>query len=182
MYVSACAMLSVLFSDARPMLVGTSFVHYFLYAGVIADRENVSIVRFKRNAKFFTALSFAQLLGCYLYLFQSDLMSLSLIGIGFGLATWATALGINRSYFAAELGHFPPHRLNPLTYRLLPHAMIMGALFGLVGIHLLKPFREHLSWLVPTHIAFYVMVLTQKILSSGGTRQAQVGELWKYHH
>jgi hypothetical protein len=176
LYVSACAMLSVLFSDARPMLVGTSFVHYFLYAGVMADRENVSIVRFKRNAMFFTALSFAQLLGCYLYFFQADLMSLGLIGIGFGLATWATALGINRSYFGAELGHLPPHRVHPLTYRLLPYPMIVGALFGLVGIHLLKPFREHLSWFVPAHIALYVVVLTQNILSSGGTRQTQVDE------
>jgi hypothetical protein len=176
LYVSACAMLSVLFSDARPMLVGTSFVHYFLYAGVMADGENVSIVRFKRNAMFFTALSFAQLLGCCLYFFQSDLMSLSLIGIAFGLATWATALGINRSYFGAELGHFPPHRVNPLPYRLLTHPMIVGALFGLVGIYLLKPSREHLSWLVPTHIALCVVVLTQTILSSSGTRQTQVGE------
>ncbi len=176
LYVSACAMLSVLFSDARPMLVGTSFVHYFLYAGVMADRENVSIVRFKRNAMFFTALSFAQLLGCYVYLFQSDLMSLSLIGIGFGLATWATALGINQSYFGAALGRFSTHRVNPIPYRLLPHPMIVGALFCLVGIHLLKPIREHLSWLVPTHIALFVVVLTQKIISSGGTRQTQVGE------
>jgi len=176
LYVSACAMLSVLFSDARPMLVGTSFVHYFLYAGVMADRENVSNVRFKRNAMFFTALSFAQLLGCYLYFFQSDLMSLSLIGIGFGLATWATALGINQSYFGAALGRFSTHRVNPIPYRLLPHPMIVGALFCLVGIHLLKPIREHLSWLVPTHIALFVVVLTQKIISSGGTRQTQVGE------
>ncbi len=183
LYVSACAMLSVLFSDARPMLVGTSFVHYFLYAGVMADRKNVSIVRFKRNAMFFTALSYAQLLGCYLYSFQSDLISLSWIGIGFGLATWATALGINRSYFGPELGHFPLHRVNPIPYSLLPHPMLVGALFGLVGIHQLKPFREHLSWLVPTHIALYVVVLTQKILSSGGTRQTQqVGEQFGQHH
>ncbi len=125
---------------------------------------------------FFTALSVAQLLGCYLYFSQSDLMSLSLIGTGLGLATWATAHGINRPYFGAELGHFPPHGVNPLPDRLLPHPMIVGALFGLVGIHLLEPFRDHLSWLVPTHIALCVVVLTQTILSSSGTRQTQVGE------
>ena len=40
--------------------------------------------------------------------------------------------------------------------------MIVGALFGLVGIQVFKPLRDYLSWLVPTHIALCIVVLTLK--------------------
>ncbi len=163
LYVLLLGLVSLLMQDGRLFLAGTSFVHYLLYLGVGADRELVSFGRFKRNAMFFKALALGQLAGWYLYFCQFSPLSLLLIVAGFGLSAWATAvLGINRTYYGAELGYCSPETQRALPYGWIPHPMILGSIVGLLGIQALTPLRQQIPWLVPLHIAAYLCVLAQE--------------------
>src|SRR5262249_51522230 len=151
---------------------GISFVHYLLYLAVLHERERVAFPTFLRDAILFKALSFATLAWCYLSVFRADAMSLALIGAGFGLATLAMrALGIERSYFGAELGVLPPERISRFPYGVIPHPMIVGAVIGLLGVQALPEMRASQPWLVPTHIAFYTLVLAHELAVRDRTPQ-----------
>ncbi len=175
-FVVGLALLSALLGNMVWFLAGTSFVHYLIYIGVYAHHRNVSFGRFIRNAIFFKTLATAQLAGWYLYFFQWDLVSLALIGLGFGLATWSfRVLGLERTYFGVELGRCPPKMINQFPYGVIPHPMILGSSIALLGFHKLEPFREQWPWLVPAHLAFYAIHLLQEIRGSQSALETEAG-------
>ena len=166
LYVALLALISFVMGDLRMLLAGTSFIHYLLYIGALADPQNVSFGKFKRNAVFFKTLALAQLAGWWLYLggYQSPL-SIVCITAGYGLATWASVvLGLNRTYYGEELGKCEPKRIHQAPYGVIPHPMILGAAVGLSGFHLASPFRESIPWVIPIHLAFYAIVIVQEML------------------
>ena len=69
---------------------------------------------------------------------------------------------MDRTYFAAELGLCEPLRLRRFPYSLLPHPMIAGNLIALSGFYILPELRAAAPYLVPMHIAMYLLQLLQE--------------------
>lgn len=148
---------------APVFLYGSSFIHYLLYMAVYYTREGVAFGTFKRRAMFWKALAAAQLVYIYLSAGRFDPLSLTLVAVGLALsAAAARVLGIERTYFAAELGLCAPVALRRFPYNVIRHPMIVGNIIALAGFYAHPEFRAAAPYLVPLHIAFYVMHLLQE--------------------
>ncbi|WP_086001300.1 methyltransferase [Plesiocystis pacifica] len=173
-YIAALGIASAASQSMLPLLIGASFVHYLLYIAVFHLRESISFGEFKRDALLFRTVAHAMLLGLYVSTIAShgiNWLSLGLILGGYGLASAATyALGLDQTYFGVELGQVQPRRVTSFPYNVVPHPMIVGTLVALVGYYVHGPMRELAPWLVPMHIAFYLVHLGQEMLD---TRRAE---------
>ncbi len=144
-------------------LYGSSFVHYLLYFAVYYTREDVAFYTFQRRAMFFKALALAQLVFIYVSFGRIDPLSIGLIVTGVALSgAAARVLGLERSYFAAELGRCEPLTLRRFPYNLLNHPMIVGNVIALLGFFALPELRATVPYLVPMHIGFYLLQLMQE--------------------
>lgn len=163
-YVALCALVAWAVGDYQVLVVLTSFVHYFMYIGTyhaaLLDLR-VSFGQFKRDVVFFKGVAYAHL--AWLYATNFDLahapFSLALVVCGYGLAgAAAAALGLDQTYFGAELGEVKPRFVTAFPYGKwgVPHPMIIGALVGLSGLACMPGLWNAMPWLVPTHMAFYL--------------------------
>jgi len=145
-------------------ITATSFIHYCKYIATYYYRD-VAFGTFKRDAMFFKLISVSQLAYHYLANFQFDIISLALIFGGYGIATAATfAIGIDRTYFGAELGLMPVKWVNKFPYTHVPHPMILGACAGLLGIMKMEGIRNALPfYILPLHMCFYLAHCAQEI-------------------
>jgi len=136
----------------------TSFVHYTHYIGTYYYRKNINYGCFKRTVVYFKALAVIQLVYIYLTNFEFSLVSLALIASGVGLASAAAAaIGVDRTYFGAELGYYEPKWITAFPYNTgIPHPMIVGAVMWLSGFGMQSVFREQYPFLIPTHVACYL--------------------------
>jgi len=174
LYVIALAVVSAAVGSAVPFVAGVSFVHYLTYIATFSDRTNVSYGHFLRNVVFFKTVSMGTLAVLYLQAGVADPISLTLVALGFGLsALSARALGMQGTYFGVELGRLQPRTITAFPYGTIPHPMILGAIVGLLGVHALAPFREAWPWLVPTHIALYLVHMLQEHLDDRGAHEGR---------
>ena len=103
-------------------LLSTSFVHYIRYIQTYYLRGDIDYGSFKRDVFLFKCLSIGQIIGHYLFpyepfSFKFDPISLGMIAIGYGISMKATvALGVDRTYFGAELGKCEPKWINEFPY------------------------------------------------------------------
>lgn len=172
-YVLLLALISVLVSNYYVFLYGTSFIHYLMYIAQYNYRKNVSFGEFKRNVFFFKVISLVQLFGIYFYLQDFQILPISLIVIGYTLAASAThTIGIDRTYFGAELGVCEPQIINKFPYSIVPHPMILGAIIALTGFLLTTSVQNFAPLLVPIHIGLYILHLIQEITFSRITSKA----------
>lgn len=148
---------------APVFLYGSSFIHYLLYMAVYHSREDIAFLTFQRRAMFYKGLAAAQLVYLYLQAGRFDPLSLSLIALGLGLSgAAARVLGLERTYFGAELGLCEPLRLNRFPYGFIRHPMIVGNIIALAGFYALPEMRAAAPWLVPLHIMLYLLHLLQE--------------------
>ena len=145
----------------------TSFVHYFRYISTFYFREGIDFGSFKRDVLLFKVISISQL--CYLYLFppsgsfELDWVSVALIISGYLVSMMATrALGIDRTYFAAELGLVEPKWITDFPYGYIPHPMILSQVWALAGFHKAAHFRAVAPYAVPVHITLYLLHMFQE--------------------
>jgi protein-S-isoprenylcysteine O-methyltransferase Ste14 len=161
-YLALLALADRAFS-APVFLYGSSFIHYLLYMAVYYTREDVAFTTFKRRAMFWKGLAGAQLVYLYLRNPSFEPLSLSLIVLGIALSgAAARVLGMERTYFAAELGRCAPLTLRRFPYNLIRHPMIVGNIIALLGFYALPGLRAAAPYLVPMHIAFYLLHLLQE--------------------
>jgi hypothetical protein len=99
----------------------TSFIHYFRYITTFYIRKNIDFGSFKRDVLLFKSLALLQLF--YLYLFPTsssfsfDPLSVFMIASGYAVSVMATnAIGIDRTYFGAELGLVEPKWIDQFPY------------------------------------------------------------------
>lgn len=165
-YVAVLALLNLVLGTPLPLLVGASFVHYLIYIATFRQRTEIAYGTFVRDAVFFKSVSMAQLAFWYLYGFEGNVLSLLLVVGGFGLSAWAARkLGWVRTYFGTELGQLATAtRVSGFPYGTIPHPMILGAIIGLIGVGCVPAIAERFPWLIPTHIAFYLIHATQEAL------------------
>ena len=164
-YLALAAVVSLVASDWRVFLVATSFVHYGIYVGTYAERGRgkVSFGEFRRDAVLFKTVAMLQLGGLYAFHFSGQWVSLALAVGGFALASYATwVLGVNRTYFSAELGFDEPKRIHRFPYGVIPHPMILGAAIGIASMLLVPAIRQNYPWLIGGHLFCYAVVLCQE--------------------
>jgi len=148
----------------------TSFIHYFRYISTYYFRSGVDFGAFKRDVLLFKTLSLLQLLVPYCLPsstpFVWDWLSLSMIGSGYLVSVLATsALGIERTYFGAELGICEPKWITAFPYGYIPHPMIVSQIWALLGIYKADHFRAAYPYAIFVHIALYLTHMTQEILN-----------------
>lgn len=158
-------------------VAAVSFVHYALYIAtwdrLRDDPGSISFGAFVRGAVFWKTVSMVTLAGLYLAAGTFPPISIVGIGVGFGLAARAAwVLGRERTYFGAEFGLVEPEHVDRFPYGTIPHPMIVGSLVGLLGIHASPGLREAWPWLVPVHVALYLIHLGQELRGPRRARPA----------
>ena len=174
-YVALASLLPRLLlgaSSSYPCFVAlTSFVHYIMYISVYYLRDDVSYGSFKRDVMFFKVIAYCHLVSQFASAVMANVattghpvLSYAMMAVGYGLASSAAmALGVDRTYFGSELGHYPPKWITAFPYSLkIPHPMIVGGIIGLSGFQIYAPFRLAIPWLIPAHIAFYMLHMLQE--------------------
>jgi hypothetical protein len=82
---------------------------------------------------------------------------------GYGVSLLATkALGIDRTYFAAELGLVEPKWITAFPYGYIPHPMIVSQVWALLGFHMAPHFRAEWPIVVPIHCLLYITHMLQE--------------------
>ena len=108
-----------------------------------------------------------QLFYCYLFpqksTFAWDPVSVAMIASGYVVSILATnALGVDRTYFAAELGLVPPKWIDQFPYGYIPHPMIVSQIWALLGFFKAAHFRAEAPYVVPVHVALYTVHMLQE--------------------
>jgi len=145
----------------------TSFVHYLRYISTFYIRRGVDFGSFKRDVLLFKTLALSQLFYHYLFpaqeKFQFSAVSVGMILSGYGVSLLATkALGIDRTYFAAELGLVEPKWITAFPYGYIPHPMIVSQVWALLGFHMAPHFRAEWPIVVPIHCLLYITHMLQE--------------------
>lgn len=158
----------------------TSFVHYFRYISTFYYRRGIDFGSFKRDVFLFKSLAVAQLVVHYVFPslhgqgaldLNASMASVAMILCGYALGIKATmALGLDRTYFAAELGLVEPKWITEFPYGYIPHPMIVSQVFALAGFHLaphwIDPSGATPIWsvAVPIHVSLYMLHMLQEHL------------------
>jgi len=147
------------------------------YISTFYFREEIDFGSFKRDVLLMKTISIAQLYLWYIY-FEAkgatslmdfvtglDFVSIGMILIGYTISLQATAaLGIDRTYFAAELGLVEPKWITAWPYSHIPHPMILSQVFALLGAYKAEKFRSAMPYLVPIHVCLYLVHMLQEEL------------------
>lgn len=145
----------------------TSFVHYFRYITTFYVRRGIDFGSFKRDVLLFKTLALAQLVYHYILpsksAFVFDPVSLAMIAVGYTISVMATGvIGIDRTYFAAELGLVESKWIERFPYGYIPHPMIISQMFALLGFYKAAHFRQEWPYVVPIHLACYLVHMLQE--------------------
>lgn len=144
----------------------TSFVHYFRYITTFYVRKGIDFGSFKRDVLVFKSLALAQMFYHYFWptaQFVFDPVSILMVITGYSVSVMATnAIGIDRTYFAAELGLCEPKWITAFPYDTIPHPMIVSQVFALLGLYKAAHFRTDWPYVVPIHIALYLTHMAQE--------------------
>ena len=139
----------------------TSYVHYFRYISTFYIRRGIDFGSFKRDVLLFKTIALLQLFYHYLLPakqnFEFSPLSVGMIATGYLVSVLATrALGVDRTYFAAELGLVEPKWITDFPYGWIPHPMILSQVVALLGFHMSKHFRDEWPLVVPVHVLLYL--------------------------
>merc|ERR1711904_345898 len=112
---------------------------------------------------FYKSFSMMQLGYYYATNFSFDVTSLAMIAFGYALSASALkTLGVERTYFGAELGICDAKQTRAFPYNVLAHPMIVGNIIGLLGFTKMDGFRAAVPYLVPGHVFLFVCHMVQE--------------------
>eukprot|EP01038_Epipyxis_sp_PR26KG_P009099 gene9099-12270_t len=145
----------------------TSFVHYIRYISTFYYRKGIDFGSFKRDVFLFKCMALAQIFYHYFFPqttpFVLDWISILMTLCGYYVSSMATvAIGIDRTYFAAELGLVEPKWITKFPYGYIPHPMIVSQIFALLGLYKASHFRKEWPYIVPIHITLYLIHMLQE--------------------
>lgn len=173
-YIVGAAILSLALGSHALFVGLTSYIHYGIYIATYYHQATRSCAfeAFKKTVMYgysFMSRAYKTVAMFHLaYYYLSGvptLSSLFLIAAGFGTSASAMyAIGVDATYFGIELGRLNRKEAWVETkwpYTMTQHPMILGNLIGLFGVGIgcseSAPF-----WLVPGHMALYVLHMTQE--------------------
>eukprot|EP01041_Mallomonas_annulata_P007448 gene7448-15233_t len=178
-YIGQRNVLYLLFAGSLWYFSGSYAVFLALTSCVHYVRTGVDFGSFKRDVLLFKSIALIQIAYLYLspyfnmYLNNSnininntlslDWISLAMILGGYTISVLATkALGIERTYFGAELGICEAKWITDFPYGYIPHPMILSQICALVGVHKADHFRSSWPYLVPIHVTLYTIHMIQE--------------------
>jgi hypothetical protein len=139
-----------------------SFWHYYLYWLAFAFGAMPFDV-FKRDAVAMKTVSVAALALVYLAC-PVDIVSLVVIAGGILLNVRAAAvLGVDRTYYGAEVAGLAPRRITAFPYSLIAHPMILGNVAAFGGTLINPAFRQHWWPLACLHVALNIGLLVMEL-------------------
>ena len=151
-----------------------SFWHYYLYWLAFAF-GGMAFDVFKRDAVAMKTVSVAALAVVYLAT-PLDLASLVVIAGGILLnVRAAAALGIDRTYYGAEVAGLPPRRITAFPYSLTNHPMILGNVAAFGGTLINPAFRQHWWPLAGLHVALNIGLLAMELAGPRRRRAVRLG-------
>ena len=159
----------------------TSFAHYIRYITTFYFRKGIDFGSFKRDVLLFKTMALVQLVlhylfpqlychgsaqeQCFFTKFEIDMVSILMIVSGYLVSFLATkAIGVDRTYFAAELGLVKPKWINIFPYGYIKHPMIVSQIWALIGFYKAAHFRANWPYIIHIHIAFYLVHMVQEEL------------------
>ena len=166
-YLSLMAVLWYVTGCYEAFFALTSFVHYIRYITTFYIRRGIDFGSFKRDVLLFKTIALVQLFYCYFFpqksSFAWDPVSVAMMLSGYGVSLLATqALGVDRTYFAAELGLVEPKWINQFPYGYIPHPMIVSQIWALLGFFKAAHFRAEAPYVVPVHVTLYLIHMLQE--------------------
>lgn len=168
-YVSMAAAIWYFTGVYEVFFALTSYVHYFRYITTFYVRKDIDFGSFKRDVLLFKSLALIQLFYHYLIsplqrgTFEVDLISIGMIVSGYMCSVLATnALGIDRTYFGAELGLLEPKWVDQFPYGYIPHPMIVSQIWALLGFMKADHFRTEWPYVIPIHVLLYSIHMLQE--------------------
>jgi Phospholipid methyltransferase len=140
------------------LFVPFAFVFAYRYITTFYIRRNIDFGSFKRDVLLFKTIALIQLFYCYLFpgksAFAFDPISVAMIASGYVVSMLATnAIGIDRTYFAAELGLVEPKWISKFPYGYIPHPMIVSQMWALLGFYKAQHFRVEAPYVIQVHLA-----------------------------
>lgn len=140
------------------------------YITTFYQRRGIDFGSFRRDVLLFKTIALIQLAYVYFFpqrfggpAFEWDFVSLAMIACGYAISMMATnAIGMDRTYFAEELGLVEPMRINKFPYGYIPHPMIVSQIFALLGVYKAAHFRATSPYVVPIHIFLYIVHMLQE--------------------
>ena len=74
-------------------------------------------------------------------------------------------MGVDGTYFGIELGVVKADYkfVTKFPYNVLPHPMILGQVVALLGLHVVPQVGAARPYLIPIHVALYLIHMTQEI-------------------
>ena len=168
-YLSLMAVLWYVTGCYEAFFALTSFVHYIRYITTFYIRRGIDFGSFKRDVLLFKTIALVQLFYCYFFpqksTFAWDPISVAMMLSGYAVSLLATnALGVDRTYFAAELGLVEPKWITQFPYGYIPHPMIVSQIWALLGFFKAAHFRAEAPYVVPIHVALYTVHMLQEHL------------------
>jgi hypothetical protein len=130
-------------------------------------RKGIDFGSFKRDVLLFKSVALAQLFYHYCFPttrpFEFDPVSVLMIVAGYTVSVMATnAIGIDRTYFGAELGLVEPKWIEQFPYGYIPHPMIVSQVVALLGFYKAAHYRAEWPYVVPIHVIMYVTHMLQE--------------------
>ena len=151
-----------------------SFWHYYLYWLAFAFGA-MPFDLFKRDAVAMKTVSVAALAAVYLAN-PIDVASLIVIAGGILLnARAAAVLGIDRTYYGAEVAGLAPRRITAFPYSLVAHPMILGNVAAFGGTLINPDFRQHWWPLAGLHVALNIGLLVMELAGPRRRRAVRLG-------
>jgi Phospholipid methyltransferase len=151
-----------------------SFWHYYLYWLAFAFGAMPFEV-FKRDAVAMKTVSVSALAAVYLAC-PLDIVSLIVIAGGILLnAQAAAALGIDRTYYGAEVAGLAPRRITAFPYSLIAHPMILGNVAAFGGTLINPAFRQHWWPLACLHAGLNIGLLVMELAGPRRRRIVRLG-------
>lgn len=174
-YIAAAAALGW-FVDVRLWVAATSWVHYCKYIYQYywrSARTEAKYAAWKRDVLLFKSLALCNLAVIYLKPYHDsgfagfpDVVSLAMVAAGYFVSIKATAaLGVDGTYFGIELGFVKADYcfVTAFPYNVIPHPMILGQVFALLGLFKVPHVHQAWPWLIPVHVGLYLTHMMQEI-------------------
>ena len=171
-FVSAMAGAVAWGLDLEVAAYALSFWHYLVYwLGYLFCAA--PLAAFKRDAIMMKSVAMG-VLGWAFLSGAPDLLSVTVMTLGFALNTYAAAImGSDRCYYGYEIGGLPGHRIISFPYSITAHPMLIGNIVAFGGVLLNPDFRERWWPLAMMHVGMNVGLLimeTTLYAGSGGAR------------
>lgn len=144
------------------LIYGFSYVYHAINLWAFTVRQS-DVNRSMMQSLLFRMIAYGVLAYLMVPYLSTNLNPIALIPLALGIflhTSAVLALGLQRTYYAVELGQLPESKVQKFPYGLLRHPMGVGMCLELIGLYFLSPhFTSDYPYLVLGHLVLTLMTL-----------------------